>query len=179
MNALFLDCDGVLIKDQNYLRDPDLITVNQEIIPLLHEFQKKQYGLFVLTNQAGIAKGKMTIKEYLQVKKGILRKFKEHGIIFTDWRYCPFHPEGNVEEFKLESNWRKPGRGMIDDLLSLYDIDLDHSLMIGDRESDQLDDCGKMKFYLARGQYGIETVKPQTLVFENLSTLVNYLLEHY
>ena len=53
-----------------------------------------------------------------------------------DWRYCPFHPNGSVEQYRLLHPWRKPSPGMITDLLETWPVDLGLSFLVGDKESD-------------------------------------------
>jgi len=53
-----------------------------------------------------------------------------------DTRYCPYHTEATVPRYRKDSEWRKPGAGMILDLMEHWPIDRAASLLIGDKQSD-------------------------------------------
>lgn len=134
--ALFLDRDGVINFDFNYV----YIVGENDFLPgifdLAKEAVKKGYVLFVVTNQAGIGRGLYTEDDFFKVTKYIEGKFKDNGTNITKTYYCPNHPEHGIGKYKIDCDDRKPKPGMILKAAKEFNIDLANSLIIGDRESD-------------------------------------------
>ncbi|MEM1423223.1 MAG: HAD family hydrolase [Planctomycetota bacterium] len=136
--AVFLDRDDTLIRNSGHapdgdLGDPDLV----ELLPGAHEactlLTAAGYPLFVVTNQGGVARGRFTEDDVLDVHNRLSTLLD--GAI-TDYRYCPFHPEGALPAYTREHPWRKPQPGMLLDLADHHDLDLARSWMIGDAVRD-------------------------------------------
>jgi D-glycero-D-manno-heptose 1,7-bisphosphate phosphatase len=134
--AVFLDRDGILNVDRGYVSS----RANFEWIPGAIEAVKSLndagYYVFIATNQSGIARGLYTERDMQALHDFMADEFKRGGAHIDDWRYCPFHAEGTVKEFKRVSDWRKPGPGMILDLIKAWPVDRENSVLIGDKESD-------------------------------------------
>lgn len=132
--ALFLDRDGVINKEINYLyRIKDVIFI-EGVFEQLKIFQENNYLLFIITNQAGISKGYYREEDYLKLNNWMINKFKEKDIYITKVYHCPYHPDyNNYLEYK---NDRKPNPGMIIKAKKEFNIDLNKSILIGDKESD-------------------------------------------
>jgi D-glycero-alpha-D-manno-heptose 1-phosphate guanylyltransferase len=134
--ALFLDRDGVINFDHDYVYkvgDNDFI---DGIFDLAKTAVDKGYMLFVVTNQAGIGRGLYTEEDFFSVTKLIENKFAENGSKITETFYCPYHPEHGNGKYKFDSFCRKPNPGMILRAASKYGVDVGRSLLIGDRETD-------------------------------------------
>jgi len=104
-----------------------------DAIKALHE---AGYYVFVATNQSGIARGLYSEHDMRALHGYISAKLAEKGARVDDWRHCPFHPEGTVPAFSRVSDWRKPGPGMILDLMRCWPVDRGRSVLIGDKDSD-------------------------------------------
>ncbi len=134
--ALFLDRDGVINVEKNYVwRTEDF-----EFIPGIFELcalaQKRGFKLIVITNQAGIARGYYTETDFRHLTDWMLAAFRERGIGIDRVYHCPFHPTAGVGEYRQESFDRKPNPGMILKARADFALDLSKSVLIGDKDSD-------------------------------------------
>jgi D-glycero-D-manno-heptose 1,7-bisphosphate phosphatase len=124
--AVFLDRDGTIIKDADYLSRVDELEVFEFAAEALRLLKEKGYLLIVLTNQSGIARGffdEATMQTVHDALKGRL-----NGLIDAIY-FCPHGPDDGCD-------CRKPGVGMIKQAASEYSIDLANSWIIGDKKSD-------------------------------------------
>lgn len=136
--ALFLDRDGILNEDVSYAHRPDQITFCDGIFDLCRAARDKGYRIIVVTNQAGVAKGRFRAEAVVKLHEWISERFLEKGIILTAFYYCPYHKEGTVERYRSESDCRKPEPGMFLKAAADHNIDISSSLMVGDKPSDRI-----------------------------------------
>lgn len=129
--ALFLDRDGTIIVDKDYLADPDGVEFIEGSIEALRLAAALGFRLFVLTNQSGVARGLHSEADAIAVNERFEQLLKEQGIKLAGLYYCPHHPD-----FTGPCECRKPGRGMVDMALRGHNIDLGKSYVIGDYRSD-------------------------------------------
>ncbi len=133
--AVFLDRDGVINRDKNYVyRVEDCEFING-IFDLCRNARSKGYKLLVVTNQAGIAKGYYTEEDFLSLMNYMTAEFERQGCPLDDVFYCPYHEEG-LGRFRRASEDRKPAPGMILKAAEKYDLDLSRCMLLGDKESD-------------------------------------------
>lgn len=129
--ALFLDRDGVINIEKNYLhkiRDFEFI---DGIFELCKKYQELGYKIIVVTNQSGIARGYYSEEDFDRLTVWMIETFKEKGIVLDGVYYCPHHPE-----ISGECRCRKPGPGMLLDAAKEHNLDLRRSLLVGDSERD-------------------------------------------
>lgn len=134
--ALFLDRDGVINKEINYLHRIEEVVFLDGIFEICQHFQSLGFLIIVITNQAGIARGYYTEAEFLQVTDWMTQQFKKKGIEITRVYYCPYHPTEGKGKYRADSYDRKPNPGMILKAKDEFDLDLKKSILIGDKESD-------------------------------------------
>ena len=148
--ALFLDRDGIVNIDHGYVSKIEDFEFTEGIFDLLKLFHKKGYQLFVVTNQSGIGRGYYTQEAFFNLTEWMVSEFKKRDIEIVSVHHCPHAPEVNC-------NCRKPKTGMIDEILSQNEIDLENSWMIGDKQSDiNLAKNSKIKHTIAIGERKIE-----------------------
>jgi D-glycero-D-manno-heptose 1,7-bisphosphate phosphatase len=138
LKALFLDRDGIINEDTAYPYKPEHIVFVNGVFDLCRKAIQKGYTIIVVTNQAGVAKGYFTEDDVVRLHQWMSEKFKEQGITISAFYYSPFHPLAKIEQYKKDSNCRKPGPGLILKALEEFDIDLSKSLMVGDKKSDRI-----------------------------------------
>ncbi len=127
--ALFLDRDGIINLDHGYVYKIENFEFTEGIFELLHLFKNEGYLLFIVTNQSGIGRGYYSQENFDTLTTWLLTQFKQKDIDIAQVAYCPHSPEEHC-------TCRKPKTGMIDEILEHYSLDLVHSWMIGDKQSD-------------------------------------------
>jgi D-glycero-D-manno-heptose 1,7-bisphosphate phosphatase len=90
----------------------------------------------VVTNQAGIGRGYYTEADFHLLTDWMCEQFAKQGAHIDGVYYCPFHPEYGVGEYLKDSDCRKPAPGMLLQAAREHDIDLKHSVLVGDKPSD-------------------------------------------
>lgn len=129
--ALFLDRDGVINNEINYLyRIEDFIFIDG-IFKLCQNYQKNGYKIFIITNQAGISRGLYNEDDYRKLTVWMINEFSKRGITIKKVYHCPHHP--NISG---ECICRKPNPGMIKQAEMEFNLDLANSILIGDKLSD-------------------------------------------
>ncbi len=134
--ALFLDRDGVLNVDYGYVASIDQFTWNPGAIEAIKLANDRGYLVFVVSNQAGVARGFYTEDNVKLLHAHIQAELALHGAHIDDFRYCPYHIDGIVPRYARHSDWRKPAPGMLMDLARVWRVDMERSIMIGDQPTD-------------------------------------------
>lgn len=134
--ALFLDRDGVINVEKNYVYRIEDFEFIDGIFELGVRAGRRGFKLIVITNQAGIARGYYTVDDYERVTEWMLGEFATKGVHIERVYYCPFHPTAGIGEYKRESFDRKPNPGMILRARDEFGLDLAGSVLVGDKDSD-------------------------------------------
>lgn len=134
--AVFLDRDGVIDVDHGYVSTIDRFEWMPGAREAIRHLNLTGHYVFVVTNQAGVARGYYREEDVMALHRWIGDELAAIGAHIDDLRYCPCHPEGVVESYKCTSGWRKPEPGMILDLMASWPVDIAHSFLIGDQETD-------------------------------------------
>ncbi|WP_322923929.1 HAD family hydrolase [Paenibacillus campi] len=134
--ALFLDRDGVINVEKNYLYKIDEFEFVDRIFEVMKFFQQRDYLIIVITNQAGIGRGYYSEHDFKVLNDWMMEQLQQQGITVTAVYYCPYHPTHGIGKYKQDSDCRKPNPGMILTAAREHGIDLQHSVLIGDKESD-------------------------------------------
>ena len=136
--AVFLDRDGTINHDKGYINKYSQFKFRPYVIQGLKYLAKKKYLLFIVTNQAGIAKGKIKIPELNLLHDKLKLFLKRKKIIINQIEYCPYHPKGIIKKYKKKSKFRKPGNLMIKKILNNWNVNVKKSFMLGDKRSDKI-----------------------------------------
>jgi D-glycero-D-manno-heptose 1,7-bisphosphate phosphatase len=134
--AIFLDRDGTLNKNVEYLIDFEHFELLPGVEKALHLFQDLDFRLFVVTNQSGVARGLFPIQAVVELHRRIGQLMAAKGIHLEEFVFCPHHPQGSVPEYTLNCSCRKPKPGMLRYLETKYHLDTDKSYMVGDAYRD-------------------------------------------
>ena len=128
--ALFLDRDGVIIQDVNYIKDPNDVEIEKGLKELLFKAHEFQWPVFVVTNQSGISRGFYKWEQFYKVNKRMIELIGKPNPIYSIYANCHITSS--------ENNWRKPNPFMIQHAAERFNVNLSKSILIGDRVSDML-----------------------------------------
>ena len=129
--ALFLDRDGVINVEKDYLYKIEDFEFVAGIIELCKYYQDNGYKIFVVTNQSGIARNYYTEEDFSKLSDWMVKEFKKNRIDIVKVYHCPHHPD-----ITSECRCRKPHAGMLQEAQNEFNIDLKNSIIIGDKERD-------------------------------------------
>ena len=129
--ALFLDRDGVINVEKDYLYKIEDFEFIDGIFNLCKYYADLGYIIVVVTNQSGIARKYYSDNDFAVLTNWMLKEFSDHDISIKDVYYCPHHPS-----ITGECSCRKPNPSMLLNAAKKYDIDLRNSIIIGDKERD-------------------------------------------
>jgi len=135
--ACFLDRDGVINYDYGYVNNFKNFKFKQGVLNGLKLLVKKNYYIFIVTNQAGIAKKKFTFDDFCYLHKKLKNFLAIKNINFDDIQFSPFHKDSKIKKYKKNSNFRKPGNLMIKKIFKNFFIDKKKSFSIGDQVTDK------------------------------------------
>jgi D,D-heptose 1,7-bisphosphate phosphatase len=130
--AVFLDKDGTIIENVPYNVDPEKIRLAPGVEEGLGRLHQAGYLLFVVSNQAGVARGYFPESALEGVEAKLRELLMTFDVPLAGFTYCPHHPEGSVEAFTMACDCRKPAPGMIVRTAAAHGIALDRSWMVGD-----------------------------------------------
>ncbi|MDG2200187.1 MAG: HAD family hydrolase [Phycisphaerales bacterium] len=136
--CVFLDRDNTIIRNDDHLGDPDGVELFVDVPAALQDLHDAGWLMVVVTNQSGVARGIFTEQDVHDVHAMIRTRLREalgHDLL-EHWYYSPWHPEGELKEFRGEHHTRKPGPGMLLEAAEDHGIDLEGSWMLGDQVRD-------------------------------------------
>ena len=129
--TIFLDRDGVINIEKNYLYKIDDFEFIDGIFNSCKYLISLGYEIIIITNQSGIAREYYSEKDFQNLTDWMLSQFNNNGIKILNIFYCPHSPNSNC-------NCRKPKPGMLIEAKNMHNIDMEKSWMIGDSERDIL-----------------------------------------
>lgn len=129
--AAFLDRDGTIIYDRDYLADPRQLELLPGAADAVRRLNHADVPVVVVTNQSGIARGLLTMEQYEAVRERLDVLLKLEGAWIDASYVCPHHPD-----FTGACDCRKPGDALFRRAASEHELDLSRSLFAGDRWRD-------------------------------------------
>lgn len=134
--AVFLDRDGVINVDHGYVHDEHDFEFIEGVFEAAKKLKAMGYMLVLVTNQSGIARGKFSEDRFLSLTQWMDWNFVDNGVEFDGIYYCPHHPEHGQGIYKQDCDCRKPKPGMFISARDFLTIDMDKSVMVGDKAED-------------------------------------------
>jgi len=134
--ACFLDRDGVLIVEKNYLHDISEVELETGAVEAVKLLKQHGFKVIVVSNQAGVARGYFPESKVREVNQYIHNQLVDAGTEIDAWYYCPHYAKGIVPEYSIKCSCRKPEPGLLLRAAQEHKIDLAASYMIGDKVSD-------------------------------------------
>ena len=131
--GVFLDRDGTIIEEVGYLDRPERVEFFPWTIDAVRTLNRAGLGVFLVSNQSGIARGFFTEAVVEQVHRKIADMLAAGGAHIDAYYYCPHHPDGSVRELAKVCGCRKPARGLVDRAASEFGVDPERSFVVGDR----------------------------------------------
>lgn len=134
--AVFLDRDGTINIDKDYLYKIEDFTYLSGAKDGLKILQDAQFLLIVVTNQSGIARGYYTEEDFKKLNQWMLDDLAKSEIFIADVLYCPHHPQAVIAKYRKKCKCRKPEQELFFKAAKKHNIDISKSYVIGDKPRD-------------------------------------------
>ena len=125
----FLDRDGTIIEEKNFIKTPDQIEFIPGSIDAIKMLRSLGYKIVVISSQSGIGRGILTEKMVAEVNQGFLDCLRDQGTPVDGLYFCPHHPDDDCD-------CRKPKTGMIKRAVRELELDRKDAVVIGDKLAD-------------------------------------------
>lgn len=134
--AVFLDRDGTLLEEANYLDRIERLVFYPFTVDAVRLLNRAGFAVVVITNQAGIARGIVKESFVADAHAHIAARLARGGARIDAFYYCPHHPDAVVPEYRQACDCRKPGSALFTRAAKDLDLDLERSFAVGDRWHD-------------------------------------------
>ena len=136
--AVFLDRDGVLNQDRGHVSRPEDFEWLPGTMHALRALQRAGWGLVVVTNQSGIARGLYGPAEYENLTAWMHSELARHGVALDGVYHCPHLPDAPLAAWRRQCDCRKPAPGMLRRAARDLKLELSACVMVGDKPTDIL-----------------------------------------
>ena len=179
IKGVVFDRDGTLIQHVAYLSNVADVCILPGVVDALHILKRAGILCFIATNQSGIGRGFYTEAQYKQIEAYLDRLFDGHGIAFERTYYCPFHPTEGIGHYLHDSMDRKPNPGMIQRVMSDFNLQPTELVMVGDSGVDigAAQKAGVRSVFVTTGVgEGMDVVQPDYRSDSLLDSVQNYIM---
>ena len=155
--GIFFDRDGTINEEVNYLSSPEQLRLLPRATQAIQQANALDCKVFIISNQAGVARGFLTEQQVQSVNQYLLQLLREDNCTIDKVYFCPHHPEFGESPYKAHCECRKPKIGMLLQAAREFQIDLSNSFVIGDKLTDiQTANNAGAKGILVKTGYGNE-----------------------
>jgi D-glycero-D-manno-heptose 1,7-bisphosphate phosphatase len=182
---VFLDRDGTIIEEVGYLDSIDAIRWFPWSVDAIRALNFAGFVLVVTTNQSGVARGYFSEGFVQEVHQALDRRLAAGGARIDAYYYCPHHPEGAVEQYRLACDCRKPAAGLVQCAARDVDVDPARSFVVGDtwRDVGLARSVGARGLLVRTGCGAVEETRPHEgvaadAVVDNLAAAASWILMH-
>ena len=134
--AVFLDRDGTLNVEVDYLSDPADLQLLPGAGAAVARLNREGWLAVVVTNQSGVARGMLSEERLAEIHAELARQLKPFDAHLDGVYHCPHHPEIGEHPYRRVCECRKPLPGLLRDASRELDIDLSRSWIVGDSRRD-------------------------------------------
>ncbi len=176
--AVFLDRDGVVIEERDYLRKPEEVRLFPDAGRAMQRLKRAGLSLFLITNQSGVGRGYFTLADVEQVHARLNRLLAKDGVDFTKIYVAPEAPD-------QPSRGRKPSPQFLYDARDEFNLDLPNSFIVGDKISDLQAgwNAGVKHSILVRTGYGAQLEREghellhRAIIVDDLSAAADWIMQ--
>jgi len=153
--GVFLDRDGTLNEESNYVRTPDELHVIEGAGAALARLNNRGLITCVISNQSGVARGFLTEEGLTPIHIKLEQELARGGGKIDRIYYCPHHPTDGLPPYNVPCDCRKPKIGMLERAVAEVGVDLSQSFLVGDSVVDmQAGNAANAKTILVLTGYG-------------------------
>lgn len=138
MRAVFLDRDGTINREVNYLRDVRQLRILPNVAEAIRQLNRLEYLVIVISNQPVVARGWLSERGVDEIHDELKKRLTKKNAKIDAIYYCPHHPNAKLNKYRIDCQCRKPNIEMIQKAVNHFKIDLQKSFVIGDRTPDIL-----------------------------------------
>jgi len=156
--ALFLDRDGTINVDTDYPSDPAEIELRPQMLPAIAAANRAGIPVVVVTNQSGIARGYFGWSVFAAVNGRVLDMLRDRGMFVDMVLACAYHEAGVGPLAIPDHPMRKPNPGMLVEAGKRLALDLQRSLIVGDKPADMQagERAGLARGWLVDGEAAVQ-----------------------
>ena len=183
--AVFLDRDGTVTEEVGYLTDLKALTLIPGAASAIRQLNEAGFKVILVTNQSGVARGLFPETLVHEAHARLARMLAQEGARLDGVYYCPHHPHAGTTHYTMVCDCRKPETGLIDRAVKELAIDVNQSVMVGDKWIDvELGQRAGMKSVLVNTGFAVDDpgnkrpdhVKDPNFTARNLTETVEWIL---